>query len=189
MRLHRFALAALVVELALGGCASAGDMSGGGGPGIAGLYSTAHRVTIDGDMITTAGYLLIAADGKVTVYTHRSATPDSPKRDCYAPAKDTETDGPLQGRFLNPGKAPTGEPDYEVTVNGVAFGILADGARGEPVRWFVHSYRANNTVNVHGLQDVVNISGQTYSISGSPLPSAVLDTVRSKPCDASPGSR
>ncbi len=167
----------------LAGCALVDDPAGGG-PGVAGLYSTRHPVTVDGDTIFTAGYLLIAPDGKMTVYTHQGTQLNGSKRDCYELANGAETDAPLQGGTLAARKAPTGDADYESARNGVVFGVLADRAAGEPVRWFVHAYKSNNTVNIRGLQNVVMVTGQAYAITGAPLGAREESRLRSKLCPA-----
>lgn len=171
------------LALAIAGCASTGfhpaDVSD-----LAGVYSSAHLVTVGGVKVLTNGYLEIDRAGHVTAFEQRGEGPTSTGSGCYVLAGGTATNAGLQGRILVPGVSPQGEPAF-ITRAGDddSFGILARPAADGQMRWFFHWQKPNSTVTVAGIRNVVNAAGgATYSISWPAVASITPEQLRGMLC-------
>lgn len=180
----RFVPLAPILALGLAGCAHTGfanDVSS-----LAGVYSSAHPVTINGVKLQTNGYVVIDRTGHITAFEQQGEGPASVGSGCYLPATGTATNAGLQGRLLTPGVSPRGDAVYQTLAGDYdTFGILAEQGSDGNVRWFFHSGPRNNTVTINGNRNVVNASNHTsYSISGPALSSPTPDQLRSMICHA-----
>jgi TonB family protein len=174
-----------LLALGLAGCAQTGtradDVSS-----LAGVYSSAHPVTIDGVKASTNGYVEIDQHGRITALEQENEGPASVGSGCYRLAAGTATNAGLQGRMLARGVSPRGDAVYQtVTANGDTFGILVEPAANGTMRWFFHSGHANSTVTINGTRNVVNSARESsYSISGPALASPTSAELRSMLCHA-----
>src|SRR5471032_992355 len=140
---------------------------------LAGVYSSAHPIKIDGVRVPTNGYIEIDQNGQITAFEQDGEGPASVGSGCYRLATGTATNAGLQERILTPGVSPRGDAVYQTLAgDGDTFGVLvAPGASGD-MQWFFHSSRGNNTVTVNGTKNVINSTKQlSYSISGPALAS------------------
>jgi TonB family protein len=173
------------LALGLAGCAQmatqADDVAS-----LAGVYSSAHSVTIDGVKAWTNGYVEIDQRGRITALEQEDEGPSSAGSGCYRLAAGTATNAGLQGRMLKRGVSPRGDAVYQtVTANGDTFGILVEPAANGTMRWFFHSGHANSTVTINGTRNVVNSARESsYSISGPALASPTSAELRSMLCQA-----
>ena len=150
----------------------------------AGVYSSAHTVTIDGVRTPTNGYIEIDHDGRITAFEQDGEGPTSVGSGCYRLAAGTATNAGLQERILTPGVSPRGDAVYQ-TIAGDAdtFGILVEPAASGGMRWFFHFGGPNSTVTINGKMNVVNSTNQSsYSISGPALSSPTPERLRSMLC-------
>ncbi|MFL9874019.1 energy transducer TonB [Paraburkholderia megapolitana] len=152
----------------------------------AGLYSSAHTVTINGVRTPTNGYIEIDRDGRIAAFEQDGEGPISVGSGCYRPAVGTATNAGLQGRILTPGVSPRGDAVYQTLAgDGDTFGILVEPAASGEMRWFFHSGRGNSTVTINGKKNVVNSENQSsYSISGPALASPTPEQLRNMLCHA-----
>jgi TonB family protein len=151
---------------------------------LAGVYSSAHPITIDGVKVPTNGYVEIDRNGQITAFEQDDEGPASAGSGCYRLAAGTATNAGLQGRILTPGVSPRGDSVYQTLAgDGDTFGILVEpGASGE-MQWFFHWGRANSTVTINGSKNVVNsVQQSSYSISGPALASPTPAQLRSMLC-------
>ncbi len=178
----RFASPSSLLALGLAACAHVGwasDVSA-----LAGVYSSAHQVTINGVKLLTTGYIEINQTGSITAFEQEGEGPAAVGSGCYLLASGTATNAGLQGRTLMLGESPMGDAVYQ-TIAGDKdlFGILVEPAANGDMRWFFHWGKPNSTVTVIGSQNVVNASNQaSYSINGPALSSPTPDQLRSMLC-------
>jgi TonB family protein len=184
----RFVPFASFLALGLAGCAHAAladDVSS-----LAGVYSSAHPVTVNGVKVQTNGYIEIDGTGRITAFEQEGEGPHSAGSGCYLLAIGTATNAGLQGRSLTIGVSPRGDTVYQTLAgDSDTFGILAEPASNAGMRWFFHSGPRNSTVTINGNSNVVNSTdGASYSISGPALASPTPDQLRSMICHADNGS-
>lgn len=151
---------------------------------LAGVYSTAHPVTINGVKVPTNGYIEIDPRGRITAFEQDGEGPTSVGSGCYRLATGTATNAGLQERILTPGVSPRGDAVYQTLAgDGDTFGILVEpGAKGD-MQWFFHWGRANSTVTINGKKNVVNSVKQlSYSISGPALASPTPEQLHNMLC-------
>jgi TonB family protein len=151
---------------------------------LAGVYSSAHPVTINGVKVPTNGYIEIDQSGQITAFEQDGEGPASVGSGCYRLATGTATNAGLQERILTPGVSPRGDAVYQTLAgDGDTFGILvAPGASGD-MQWFFHWSHGNSTVTVNGTKNVVNSTKQlSYSISGPALASPTPEQLRNMLC-------
>jgi TonB family protein len=153
---------------------------------LAGVYSSAHPVTIDGVKMTTNGYVEIGLNGQITAFEQDDEGPASVGSGCYRLAAGTATNAGLQGRILTPGVSPRGDAVYQTLAgDSDTFGILVEHAASGGMQWFFHSGRANSTVTINGSKNIVNsVKQSSYSISGPALASPTPAELRSMLCHA-----
>lgn len=151
---------------------------------LAGVYSSAHPVTINGVRVTTNGYVEIDQSGRITSFEQDGEGQSSVGRGCYRLAAGTATNAGLQARILTPGVSPSGDAVYQTLAgDGDTFGILVEPATSGQMRWFFHWGSANSTVTINGSKNVVNSSKQSsYSISGPALASPTPEQLRNMLC-------
>lgn len=151
---------------------------------LAGIYSSAHTVKVNGLKESTFGYIEIDSDGRITAYEQKDEGPDSIGSGCYMLASGTATNAGLQSRTLTLGTTLQGVAAY-VTQAGDndTFAILAKpGASGYRV-WYFHNARNNTTITVGGTNTVVNSDYRaSYSISFPALAHPTHDELRDKLC-------
>jgi hypothetical protein len=172
MKKNRSSIGAAVAVMVLGGCAP-------GVSSLSGLYSAAHPVTVEGKRVEVDAYLNIDRNGRLTAY---SVPENGAGGACYRLAAGTDTNAGLQGLLLKPATAPTGDPSFEVQAGVDRFGILAKPSPEGNVLWYLHSDAHNNTVNVHGLRNIVTDGPHSFSISGAPLSAPPLNILRNTSC-------
>jgi hypothetical protein len=151
---------------------------------LAGIYSSAHPVKVNGLTESTFGYVEIDSDGRITAYEQKDEGPDSIGSGCYTLASGTATNAGLQSRTLTLGTTPQGAAAY-VTQAGDSdtFGILAAPAANGNRVWYFHSGRTDKSVTVIGAHNVVNADYRaSYSISFPALAHPTLDELRDKLC-------
>jgi hypothetical protein len=151
---------------------------------LAGIYSSAHTVKVNGLRESTFGYVEIDGDGRITAYEQKDEGPDSIGSGCYTLASGTATNAGLQSRTLTLGTTLQGAPAY-VTQAGDndTFAILvAPAASGNRV-WYFHSGRTDKTITISGTNNVVNADYQaSYSISFPALAHPTHDELQDKLC-------
>ncbi|WP_167338355.1 hypothetical protein [Paraburkholderia oxyphila] len=153
---------------------------------LAGVYSTAHPLTVDGVKVQTDGFIEIEPNGRITAFERDGEGPASVGNGCYRRASGTATNAGLQGRILTSGISPRGDGVYQTLAgNGDIFGILVEQGTNGGMRWFFHSGRANSTVTINGNKNVVNSTDKSsYSISGPALASPTPEQLHSMLCRA-----
>jgi TonB family protein len=173
------------LALALAGCAQTGSAANDISP-LAGVYSTAHPVTVNGVKLQTNGYMEIDRNGLITAFEQDGEGPASVGGGCLKFAAGTATNAGLQERMLAPGVSPRGDAVYQtLTADGDTFGILAKPSPSGNLKWFFHWARANNTVTIDGSRNVVNSGNRSsYSISGPALASPTPEQLRTMLCHA-----
>jgi hypothetical protein len=151
---------------------------------IAGIYSSAHTIKIDGAKIETSGFVEIDRAGRVSAYERQGEGPNSAGSGCYVLASGTATNAGLQGRILTPGVSPMGAPVYQTLAgDSDTFGILVEPNANRGMRWFFHWGKSGSTATIDGSRNVVNAAHQTnYSISGPALASPTPDTLQGMLC-------
>jgi hypothetical protein len=151
---------------------------------VAGVYSSAHTITLDGAKFDTSGYVEIDRTGRISAFERQGEGPDSAGSGCYVPASGTATNAGLQGRMLTPGVSPMGAPVFQTLAgDSDVFGILAEPGANGNMRWFFHWGKPNSTATIVGSHNLVNASHQaTYSISGPALTSPTPDQLQSMLC-------
>ncbi|MDR6491493.1 energy transducer TonB [Paraburkholderia sp. 22099] len=151
---------------------------------LAGVYSSAHPITIDGAKVPTNGYIEIDQNGRITAFEQDDEGPASVGSGCYRLAAGTATNAGLQGRILTLGVSPRGDAVYQTLAgDGDTFGILVKPAASGDMQWFFHWGRANSTVTINGSKNVVNSLQQlSYSISGPALTSPTPAQLRGMLC-------
>lgn len=183
----RFASRTLFLALGLIGCARMGfakDISS-----LAGVYSSAHPITINGVKVQTNGYIEIDHNGHITAFEQKGEGPASAGSGCYVLAAGSATNAGLQGRILTLGFSPRGDTAFQTRAGDYdTFGILVEPAANGGMQWFFHWGERNSTVTINGNRNVVNSSNQaSYSISGPALASPTPDQLRSLLCRADNG--
>jgi len=183
----RFVSLAVLLALGLVGYAHTGfakDVSS-----LAGVYSSAHPITVNGVKVQTNGYIEIDHTGRITAFEQQGEGPASIGSGCYLLAAGSATNAGLQGRILTLGVSPRGETAYQTLAGDYdTFGILAEPASSGSMRWFFHWGPKNSTVTINGSRNVVNSSNDaSYSISGPALASPTPDQLRSMICHADNG--
>jgi hypothetical protein len=151
---------------------------------LAGIYSSAHTVKVNGLKESTFGYIEIDSDGRITAYEQKGEGPDSIGSGCYMLASGTATNAGLQSRTLTSGTTLQGAAAY-VTVAGDndTFAILAKPGASGYRAWYFHNARNNTTVTVGGTNTLVNSDYQaSYSISFPVLAHPTHDELRDKLC-------
>ncbi|WP_322012152.1 energy transducer TonB [Paraburkholderia sp. J12] len=151
---------------------------------LAGVYSSAHPVTIDGVRTLTHGYVEIDRDGRITAFEQDGEGPGSIGSGCYRMADGTATNAGLQQRILTPGVSPRGDAVYQ-TLAGESdtFGILVKPGTNGAMQWFFHWGAANSTVTINGNTNVVSSQqGASYSISGPALATPTPEQLRGMLC-------
>lgn len=153
---------------------------------LAGIYSSAHYVTVNGIRETTYGYIEIDSSGQVTAYEQTGEGPDSIGSGCYQLASGTATNAGLQSHTLTSGVTLQGDAAYLTTVgDSDTFGILATPSASGGRRWYFHSGRNNKTVTIIGTNNVVNSDYRaSYSISFPALAHPTHDELLDKVCPA-----
>jgi len=181
------AFLAFLVSLVLGGCAHPGGTVRNVSD-LAGTYSSAHPITINGLRVSTNGYLTIDRAGRITAYEQEGEGPSSAGAGCYRLATGVATNAGLQGRVLAPGLTPKGDAIFQTQAGDFdTFGILAEPGGDGTMRWYFHAGVPNSTVLIVGMQNVVNSSNHaSYSISGPPLTSPSADELRGMLCPSTP---
>jgi hypothetical protein len=183
----KFRLVSFTSFLALwfAACAHAGDYPKDVSS-VAGVYSSAHPVTIDGVKVQTSGYIEIDQAGHITAFEQEGEGPTSVGSGCYVVADGTATNAGLQERILTLGVSPLGDTAFQTRAGDYdTFGILIEPAANGGMRWFFHWGKPNSTVTIDGSRNVVNSSNQaSYSISGPALASPTPDQLRSMLCRA-----
>jgi TonB family protein len=151
---------------------------------LAGVYSSAHPVTIDGVRTLTHGYVEIDRDGRITAFEQDGEGPASVGSGCYRMADGTATNAGLQQRMLTPGVSPRGDTVYQTLAgDNDTFGILVEPGSGGAMQWFFHWGKANSTVTINGNRNVVNsLHGASYSISGPALATPNPEQLRNMLC-------
>jgi TonB family protein len=171
------------LALGLAGYAQTGDCANSVSS-LAGVYSSAHPVTINGVRVPTNGYIEIAQNGQITAFEQDGEGPASVGRGCYRLAAGTATNAGLQERILTPGVSPRGDAVYQTLAgDGDTFGVLVNPSASGDLQWFFHWGHANSTVTVNGSKNVVNSTNQlSYSISGPALASPTPVQLRNMLC-------
>lgn len=171
------------LTLALAGYAQTGNCANNVSS-FAGVYSSAHFITMDGVRLPTNGYIEIDENGQITAFEQEGEGPASAGSGCYRLAVGSATNAGLQKRILVPGVSPQGDTVYQTLAgDGDTFGILAEPSANGNMQWFFHSSRGNNTVKINGTKNVVNSTQQlSYSISGPALASPTQDQLRNMVC-------
>jgi TonB family protein len=151
---------------------------------LTGVYSSAHRITIDGVKVLTNGYIEIDQNGQITAFEQDNEGPASVGSGCYRLAAGTATNAGLQGRILTPGVSPRGDAVYQTLAgDGDIFGILVEPGPGGDMQWFFHWERANSTVTINGSKNVVNsVDQSSYSINGPALASPTAAQLHTMLC-------
>ena len=184
----KFVSSTALLALGLAACARAeqpNDVSS-----LAGVYSSAHSVTVNGARLQTNGYIEIDRAGHITAFEQGGEGETSAGSGCYVLANGTATNAGLQGRILTRGVSPVGEAAFQTRAgDDDTFGILLEpGANGQ-LRWFFHAGRPNSTVTVNGYRNVVNAANHaSYSISGPALATPTPDELRGMLCRADSAS-
>jgi hypothetical protein len=135
-------------------------------------------VAVEGQRITIHGYVYIDREGLITAYAARKAG----ESECYVVASGTAANAALQGRMLRPGASPAGDRAFVTKSGDVTFGVLTERTSSGDLKWFVHNASRNNTANVTGLLDVVNVGDKSFAISGAALSSPTLGELQSRLC-------
>jgi TonB family protein len=176
----RYLSAIPLLTLWLAGCAHPGDYANSVSS-LAGVYSSAHPIEINGVRTLTNGYIEIDRDGRMSAFEQDAEGADSDGGTCFRLAVGTETNAGLQSRILTRGVSPRGDPVYQTRAgDNDTFGILIEPAASGNIQWFFHSGSKNSTVTVNGSRNVVNSTKQSsYSISGpalaTPTPAQLRD--------------
>lgn len=161
--------------LAFAGTAMAADV------GVAGIYSTRHKVNItDGSKVEIDGYLYIDSDGTMSVYGARTSTHTG--KECYYPAGKSAVNYELQGRKLVAGTGPDGQPDYEVKLGEDTFGIYAQADAKGAFRWFYHRGQDDSVATVSGPEHTVNTGEQSFSLTGPRVDALTVTDIRMQLC-------
>jgi len=160
-----------------------GCVAGGGGIPVAGLYSSAHPVTLNGSKVEQDGYVDILPNGSIVAYAYTNGGSSALNLGCYRPATYPDANSGLQGRVLSLGKAPSGEEAYLAVIGDDTFGILVKPDNAGHMRWFFHWGQNNSTVTVDGSKNVVQAAeGRSYSISGPKLTSPTIAQLQASMC-------
>jgi hypothetical protein len=151
---------------------------------LAGIYSSAHTVKVNGLKESTFGYIEIDSDGRITAYEQKDEGPDSIGSGCYMLASGTATNAGLQSRTLTLGTTLQGAAAY-VTQAGDSdtFAILAAPAASGNRVWYFHNGRNNTTLTINGTNNVVSADYRaSYSISFPALAHPTHDELLDKLC-------
>ena len=151
---------------------------------LAGIYSSAHTVKINGLPESTFGYIEIDGDGRITAYEQTDEGPISIGTGCYMLASGTATNAGLQSRTLTLGTTLQGAAAY-VTQAGDSdtFAILAAPAANGSKVWYFHNGRNDKSITINGTNNVVNADYRTsYSISFPALAHPTHNELRDKLC-------
>ena len=151
---------------------------------LAGIYSSAHTVKINGLPESTFGYIEIDSDGRIAAYEQTDEGPASIGSGCYVLASGTATNAGLQSRTLSSGLTLQGAAAY-VTPAGDndTFAILAAPAASGNRVWYFHSARNDKSITVNGANNVVNADYRaSYSISFPALAHPTHNELRDKLC-------
>ncbi|KQV49625.1 hypothetical protein [Massilia sp. Root335] len=153
---------------------------------VAGVYSSAHTITIGGAKVETSGYGDIDRSGRITAFEQQGEGPDAAGSGCYVLARGTATNAGLQGRHLTFGVSPTGAPVFQTLAgDSDIFGILVEPGAHGTMRWFFHWGRPNSTATIEGSHNVVTASnGATYAINGPALASPTPEELQGMRCRA-----
>jgi hypothetical protein len=154
---------------------------------LAGIYSSAHTVNVNGLKESTFGYVEIDSDGRITAYEQKDEGPDSIGNGCYMLASGIATNAGLQSRTLTLGTTLQGAAAY-VTQAGDndTFAILATPAVNGYRTWYFHNGRTDSSVTIKGTNNLVNADYQaSYSISFPALAHPTHDELLDKLCQNS----
>jgi hypothetical protein len=79
----------------------------------AGVYSSAHSITIGGVKVPTNGHIEVDQNGRIAAFEQDGEGPASAGSGCYKSATGMATNAGLQGRILTPGVSPRGDVVYQ----------------------------------------------------------------------------